>query len=147
MKFWDASAIVPLLVTQGHTDTLRAVFASDVAMVVWWGTRVEVVSALSRLAREGSLSSIGLRDAIRGLSALASHWTEVQASVLVRDRAEELLRHHPLRAGDALQLAAALVVSTGGSSMPDLVCCDDRLTQVAIIEGFDVLPAPAAAKR
>lgn len=145
MKFWDASAIVPLLVTQRHTDDLRAVFASDVAMVVWWGTRVEVVSALSRLGREGSLSSIGLRDAIRALSALASHWTEVQASVLVRDRAEELLRRHPIRAGDALQLAAALVVSTGGSSMPDFVCCDDRLTRVAIIEGFDVLPAPASA--
>jgi len=142
VKFWDASAIVPLLVTQGHTEALRAVFDSDATMVVWWGTRVEVVSALSRLAREGSLSPIGLRDAIRALSAFAFQWSEVQASVLVRDRAEELLRHHPLRAGDALQLAAALVVSTAGAAPPAFVCCDDRLTRVAIIEGFDVLPAP-----
>lgn len=109
-------------------------------MVVWWGSRVECVSALSRLAREGALTPVGLRDAQRALTALSARWAEVEASALVRDGAESLLRHHPLRAGDALQLAAALVVAGAGSMTLPFVCCDDRLSRIAISNGFDALP-------
>jgi uncharacterized protein len=57
VKFWDASAIVPLLVAGESTRPLQALAAKDVAMLVWWGSVVECISALARLEREANMSA------------------------------------------------------------------------------------------
>ena len=51
MRFWDATALMPLLVVEGPSETMRDLRASDDAMVVWWGSRVECVSGLRRRER------------------------------------------------------------------------------------------------
>ncbi len=56
MRFWDASAIVPLLAQQGATTRIRALLAEDSGVMAWWGTPVECESALARLRREGQLT-------------------------------------------------------------------------------------------
>ena len=38
MKFWDASAIVPLLMTEPTSNALQRLAAEDQAMLVWWAT-------------------------------------------------------------------------------------------------------------
>lgn len=53
-----------------------------------------------------------------------------------------LLASHPLRAADALQLAAALVWARGQPGGHEIVCLDDRLASAALLEGFTVLPSP-----
>ncbi len=55
MKFWDASAIVPLLVAEPTTRPLQALAGHDPDMLVWWGSGVECASALSRLERDAAL--------------------------------------------------------------------------------------------
>ena len=55
MKFWDASAVVPLLMTEPSTPSVQALAATDPAMLVWWATEVECVSAIVRLEREGAI--------------------------------------------------------------------------------------------
>lgn len=55
-----------------------------------------------------------------------------------------LLRVHALRAGDALQLAAALVW-TGGSREGALVTLDERMGLAARLEGLEVLPGMGRA--
>jgi len=59
----------------------------------------------------------------------------------VRDRAGRLLAAHPLRVGDALQLAAALVWCDEAPHGNTFVCLDDRLREVARREGFAILPS------
>ena len=109
MRFWDSSAVVALLVEeQGHQEAIEAL-AHDPVMLVWWATPVECLSALSRRARDGSLDDEGARAASRRLRALAAEWHEVLPTNALRDVAERMLRVHPLRAGDALQLAADLL--------------------------------------
>ena len=66
MKFWDASAIVPLLVTEASTRRLQALAAKDSSMLVWWGSEVECVSALARLERDGALSPRAITLALSG---------------------------------------------------------------------------------
>ena len=78
-------------------------------MLVWWATPVECVSALQRLVREGGLDASGYADAITRLRELEQHWHEIEPTMQVRQQAERLLRLHPLRAMDALQLAAAII--------------------------------------
>ena len=60
MRFWDASAIVPLLVAEASTPRLQALAASDPDMLVWWGSRLECVSALARLEREAAFDPQGV---------------------------------------------------------------------------------------
>lgn len=98
-------------------------------MLVWWGTSVECISALARLEREGAMSPRDVGMAQARLRALAQAWHEVQPLERVRARAERLLRVHPLRAADALQLAAAIEAAAG--SPTEFVCLDRRLGEAA----------------
>jgi uncharacterized protein len=139
MKYWDTSAIVPLLINESASTALTAQYEHDPDMLVWWGTDVECVSAIARLEREESLPSSTVSDALARLDALAAAWQEVQPSATVRRVAVRLLRVHPLRAADSLQLAAAIVAAENDPSSLPLLTLDDRLAQAAEREGFPVL--------
>jgi uncharacterized protein len=104
VKFWDASAIVPLLVAEESTRRLQRLAAEDSAMLVWWGSPVECVSALAHLERDGALNMRAMALALRRLRQLSAGWHEVDPSDEIRDTAARFLRVHPLRAADALQL-------------------------------------------
>lgn len=139
MKFWDASAVVPLLTAGTATPVLREVFRRDPDMLVWWGTGIECISAISRAERQGVLSDAAAREALLRLDALALAWKEVEPSDLVRATARRLLRVHPLRAADGLQLAAAVVAAESEPSSLSLLSLDDRLVAAARREGFTVV--------
>ena len=138
MKFWDSSAIVPLLLRERESDRLLALVAEDPAITVWWGATVEVSSALARREREKTLSSEGVKGAIDRLRSLAHSWSDVNPVEAVRTTASRLVRVHPLRAADALQLAAAIVASEYQPASLAIVSLDDRLIEAAEREGFTV---------
>jgi hypothetical protein len=58
----------------------------------------------------------------------------------VAARAKRLLAVHPLRATDALQLAAALVAADEQPATRPFVTLDHALVEIARREGFEVLP-------
>jgi len=136
MRFWDASGIVPLLVRQARTREMEHLLAQDPDMVTWWGTPVECLSALMRLAREGRLTDDDVRDAERRLHALRNSWDEVLPGEACRRTAERMLRVHALRAADAMQLAAALIASDHDPGRLEIVCLDQRLIEAGNKEGF-----------
>ena len=138
MRFWDASAVVPLLVPQAASPAVGAILRRDAVMVAWWGTDVECASALARLEREGRLSSAAVTQALARLDRLRAAWHEVLPSEAVREQARRVLRAHPIRAADALQLAAAVVASGQRPSTLPVVCLDERLSEAARREGFAV---------
>lgn len=140
MKFWDASAVIPLCLEEPWTSDLQAIAEEDQALVVWWGTPIECTSAFARLRREGVLRDTDEDQARFLLERLATVWTEIQPTHAVREQAKRALRLHPLRAADALQLAAALVWTQGQPSGHAFVCLDRRLRQAAHREGFLLLP-------
>ncbi len=115
---------------------MEGLLETDSQVVVWWGTSVECISALSRLERERLLTAEHFGMAQQRLRALAELWSEVQPQVAIRTLAERLLRIHPLRAADALQLAAALVVAGDDRSSAEFVCLDRRLSDAALREGL-----------
>jgi predicted nucleic acid-binding protein len=139
MKFWDASAIVPLLVREASSDPLQTLATKDPDILVWWASYVECTSALIRRDRAGLFAPRGLDTALRGLQQLAGHWEEIEPTQPVRDAAERFLRVHPLRAADALQLAAAYVGSDRRPTSLEFVTLDDRLASAAQKEGFAIV--------
>lgn len=140
MRFWDTSSVVPLCLVEPETPRVRALIDRDPALVVWWGTRTECVSALARRAREKRLGMAQVERARAALASLAAEWTEVLPGETVRDRAERLLTVHDLRAADACQLAAALLWARGQTATRDFVAFDERLREAARREGFRLLP-------
>ena len=144
MKFWDASAIVPLLVAEESTGRLQALAAKDSAMLVWWGSSVECISALARLERDGALNPRSMTLALQRLRQLAAGWHEVDPSDEIRETAARFLRVHPLRAADALQLAAAFAAAERRPASLEIATLDDRLANAARKEGFVVLNSTEA---
>ena len=140
MKFWDTSAVVPFCVQEPASAVVRELLAEEASMVMWWGTRTECVSALMRRTREGGTTRADERAARHLLRSLASAWMEIQPNEALRDTAERLLAVHPLRAADALQLAAALSWCGQAPAGQDFVTFDRRLRDASFREGFTVLP-------
>jgi uncharacterized protein len=138
VRFWDSSALVPLLVDEPGSAGRLQELKADPAVLIWWGTPVECESALQRRLREGALDAEGARLARENLMRLAAAWREVPASAVVRTLAVRLLRTHPLRAADALQLAAALSLVQGGVADLVFLTADLRLAEAAEIEGLGV---------
>ncbi len=140
MRFWDTSALLPLLLgEEGHAE-VRAILTSDDAMVLWWGSKVEAASAVARLERAGEVSRPSTSKLLKQIEDFAAGAYEVQPAEEVRATACRLLRVHDLRAADALQLAAALVWVEHHPAGAGLVALDRKLRLAAEREGFDVLP-------
>ncbi len=140
MKYWDASALLPLVIEEPTSQAMESILRDDPAIVTWWATRVECTSAIARLERDGALSPGDTRRALARLRDAAASWIEVPAHDDLHDHAERLLRVHALRAADALQLAAALVATDFAPRTVGFVSLDARLTTAAEREGFTIEP-------
>jgi len=139
LRFWDTSAIVPLLVRENSTEAMQSLYRDDSALFVWWGTEVECISAIARVEREGMVSTSIVFKVINRLKLLSETWHEIQPVEEVRKIAKRFLRVHNLRAADALQLAAAFLAAEKDPSTMDLVCLDERLANAARKEGFSII--------
>jgi uncharacterized protein len=138
VRYWDASALVPLFIKEASTTEVESWRAADPGITTWMMTRVEVVSAVARRRREWpDLSALWSR-AIRDVNEIAARWTEISDAVATRLHAERIVMDHPLRAADALQLGAALVAADGDPQSLELVTLDRRLAEAARREGFPV---------
>jgi predicted nucleic acid-binding protein len=139
VRFWDTSAIIPLLVEEIQSQRSDDLIELDPAIVVWWGTPVECGSALARQLREGALDMTAHTAATARLRQVGLRWVEVPPTDDVRNQALRILRMHPLRAADALHLAAALIASDFRPDQLEFVSYDARLSNAAALEGFTVL--------
>jgi predicted nucleic acid-binding protein len=138
VKYWDSSAIVPALGAQADGEERAALLKQDRDVTTWWGTRVECSAAVYRLRREEMIDERGLTQMLRRFESFFETCVEIEATEEVKARAIRLLRAHPLRAADALQLAAALVACREEPGSLPFVSSDQRLKSAAEKEGFTV---------
>lgn len=138
--FWDSSALVPILVAETRSSELSDLLARDRAPVVWWSSAIECRSALFRRWRERAFSEPELKRALARLEGVAEDLDQIAPTARLKERAGRAISMHPLRAADALQLAAALVWCDDTPAGESFVCLDDRLREAARGEGFDILP-------
>lgn len=140
MRFWDTSALLPLLIKEGRSDQLESLGKDEVPMAVWWGTVVECTSALVRRARGREITEQARDRGLDMLQDLTDYWFVMGPDTALREAAVRAARLHGLRAGDALQLAAALDWVGGRPAGEQFVTLDGELGAAARLEGFSVLP-------
>jgi len=144
--FWDSSALVPALVPEARSAEVVSLLRADRSPAIWWASPVECQSALHRRHREESLPRASLAAALVRLKGFVEDVDIVAPNGKLRDRAGRILAAHPLRAADALQLAAALVWCDDAPEGETFACLDDRLREAARREGFDVVPTPSTRR-
>ncbi len=139
MNFWDSSALLPLLAKELNSGATRRFLETEPEVAIWWGTPVECISALARKEREGKLGLPQMIAAERNLDLIVQSSVIVDATDRVRLLARRLLRRHPLRAADSLQLAAACTLAGEMTANYGFISNDERLTVAASKEGFAIV--------
>ncbi len=138
MKYWDTSALVPLIAREDSSKALVRLRENDLSIATWWGSLVECHSAIDRRFREQAISEQQRNVIRRDLARLWGTVYEVRPTEALRSTAIELLHAYTLRAADAFQLAAWRELTRSGGR-PGFVTLDQRLASAAEAEGADVL--------
>ena len=141
MRFWDASALVPLITQDDHSVILEKLYGDGSSIWVWWVTPVEIASSIARRERSGELSAQTATQAYATLARMGATWHEILPVEPLRESAKRLMRVHPLRAADGLQLASALSLAASGLEPLEFISCDSRLSDAAAREGLKVIAA------
>jgi uncharacterized protein len=140
MRFWDSSALIPLLVREKSSETMRAILVTDRHIAASVITPIEIESALWRRRHHDDLDAEEHSAAEETFAELTRSWSEIGDILIVRGIALDLLSRHMLRAADAIQLATA-VIAAGSNRVPIVFITLDRdLAIAARAEGFAVLP-------
>ena len=143
--FLDTSALVKLYVREAGTDRLLALTHPDAGnrLAILTLARVEMRSAIRRRSREGDLDQAAA-DALLGAlnQHLASVFMVQSVNDAVIEEANRAVDRHGLRAYDALQLGAFIVVRGGrpqATADCAFVCADADLLAAARSDGFSVV--------
>jgi hypothetical protein len=143
LLYADSSVLVKRHVTELGSTWVEALFKTVPGRQIATSrlSTVEVVSALNRRHREGSVSHadyLQLRDDFLALCGRSYRIIPLTNALLNRTRA--LLERHPLRAYDALHLASALTANDQAlaAELPALtfLAADNRLLAAAQAEGL-----------
>ena len=139
--YFDSSALVKLLVLETGSPLAVALWERADAVVTSRIADVEVKSVLAAAERIGRIDAAPA-------AAARDRWTElwpglikVEVTAAITEHASHLADRRPLRAGDALHLASALLFRDAN---PVLAVWDRRLAAAGRAEGLTVLP-PALA--
>ena len=141
----DTSALVKRYVAEVGSAWVRRLLAHPAQYVIYTSalSQVEVISALQRRVREGSLAEAqAQRLAHRVTIHFAQRYQVVALTQAIVDQACVGLQAHPLRAADAVHLACALTIrritQEQGLPPPSFVVADTALRTAATAEGFVV---------
>jgi uncharacterized protein len=136
MNYWDSSALVTLFVEQPCSRKYRALHERDAQVVTAWHSVPECASAFCHLRREGLVTEAQLTELLARLQAQAANWYILSSGTRLEHLTLRMLRIHPLRAMDALHLAAACLVRGDEIAPMGFFCDDTRLAEAAAKEGF-----------
>lgn len=138
--FLDSSSLVKRYVVEAGTPWIQSITSLETKnqLIITRITWVEVLSALARRQREGSLSADKVDKIVQALRYdLDTQYQIVELDRTLAEAAGELVRRHVLRAYDAVQLAAALRVQVAlTSTKVSFVTADKRLNTSAEAEGL-----------
>lgn len=136
MNYWDSSALVTLFVEQPCSSKYAALYEREGQVVTAWHSVAECASAFCRLCREGLVTEAQLTELLARLQTQAVNWYILASGNRLEHLTLRMLRIHPLRAMDAIHLAAACLVRGDEIGPMGFFSEDARLAEAAAKEGF-----------
>jgi predicted nucleic acid-binding protein len=139
----DSSALLKRHVIEIGSNWIKNVFLAASGNMIYTSklSVVEVLSALNRRSRESSISSAEYTKFSKDFLAVSKFQYEmIDLSDAVLIESQRLLENYPLRAGDAIQLASAILANTQfqNAKLSPLIflASDVRLLSAANNEGI-----------
>ena len=143
--FLDSSALIKRYVVESGSPWIKTLTDSQTgnSLLLVRITWVEVLSAFARRQREGGITAAEVAALIAKFrSEFNSRYRIIEVDLPLVERAGELIVQYPLRAYDAVQLAAALRVQSVLTSIPEtqliFVSADNRLLDIAQSAGLAI---------
>ena len=142
LLYLDASALVKLYVDEPGSERMMELASEDADhdLAICSIAQVEFHAAIWKRLRTGESNEVAVRQAAKSFE------DEFRGAFLLcpvddrtLDLASAMVPQHGLRAYDATQLAACLVLETRMGESPTFVCADRRLLAAAEAEGLAVL--------
>ncbi|NEQ28188.1 MAG: type II toxin-antitoxin system VapC family toxin [Microcoleus sp. SIO2G3] len=141
--FIDSSALVKQYVPEIGSAWIQQIVSANsgnliiIARITW----VEVLSALARRQREGSLNTTDVHLIIQRFRFdLNTHYQVVELDQVLTESAGQLINQYPLRAYDAIQLASALriqpIFAPSTATSLTFLSADNRLLLIAQTAGL-----------
>jgi hypothetical protein len=141
--YFDSSSVVKIYLEEIGSDWVETICLQnpegEIAISQIAGA--EVSAAMHRRHRTGDINTQTLEDALNAFETDFAHFfVRIPVSLAVIKRAMKLIRRHPLRGYDAVQLATALEwadrLTSFGLAKPIFVSADNVLNQAATVEGL-----------
>lgn len=139
IRYFDTSALVKRYVREPETPAIGRLLRGSTTVTSRL-TEAEIASALARRRREDQLTQRAHDGALAMLREDMARFHVIELTPAVVAGVHRLFALHPLRAGDALQLVAAMKLRDTIGSEIEFVCFDARLNEAARAEGLRVLP-------
>jgi len=138
--FLDTSALAKCYLEEQGTERMLDIFESGAVLFVSHLSLVEAASAGMSRFRRGELNGELLVELLACLeNDFQLRFRVVPVSAAVLSESVAVVRRHPVRAADAIQLASALSVRGPGKSGPLFVSSDKTLNAAAANEGLEIL--------
>lgn len=138
IEYLDASALVKRYVEEAGSEHAATWLGHRPCATSRW-TQIEILSAVARRCREGSIAPDEREAIAAALEADLSGLFVVEVTPEVIATAKPLLMRHALRSGDAIQLASAQLLGQRTGDRMCFRCFDLRLSAAARAEGMDVV--------
>lgn len=139
IRYFDASALVKRFVREEGTAVVVGLLRRSRSATCRL-SEAEISAALARRRREGGISRAAYAAALAALRSDLARLDVIELVPAVVAGVHPLLARHSLRAGDALQLAAAMILRDRTGDDVELVSYDEGLNVAARAEGFVVRP-------
>jgi predicted nucleic acid-binding protein len=136
--YFDTSVIVKRYVREAGSPRARVLLLRHRVLTSAL-TPLEATSALRRRRDAGDLADRDFTAAVSRLRQDRAHWTLVEVSPLVLDRAEDLVAGTAVAALDAVHLASALVFGSMRQRSLPFVTADGRQRGAAGLAALDLV--------
>ena len=130
ITYLDASSLVKYFIEEEGSADVRALVESALPTTSRLSA-VEITSAICRRWREGQLSETARDQALERLEEVLAELYIIELTPEITESAQQLLQLHPLRAGDAIQLASYLAVKNRTGKTVLFSAFDHRLNETA----------------
>ena len=141
IAFLGTSALIPLLISEESSETLRTLLREDRRIVISSITPLEITSVLWRLRHGDQIGLAENHAAESAFGELSSSWREIGFSARVAEVALDLFSRCPLRTLDAIQLATVSSLRDVSALLP-FVVMDKKLRAAARAEASPSCRSP-----
>lgn len=134
--YCDTSALIKRYVEEEGTEYVDSLWDDASIVVTSVVAYAEIITAFSKKLTEGVLSVKEYNNIVLKFKEDYEQLILVPVSMDLNKLIEELIKRHPIRWGEAIHLASALIFVTSESPKPVFACFDSILNQAAIEEGL-----------